>query len=691
MSILQKLVLSFLVGIALAVGAVTVIVAVHVERDSLARYETSAQGELMRVNDFIRAFLEEAQANVRYAAQLPQTLAAAGNLPRYVDLKQETLVSRGAMTPEQAALFDAYGLLRTTHQTYGAVLIGDAEGGFMQSPELAMPGGYDPRTRGWYKDAAARGVIVSKAYALPDGTPVSTVAAAVKQGERVVGVTGIDINLSSLTRATAAIRFGTSGYVMLVEDTGIILSDAAHPDYAFKNVKDMNIPAFSRLMGTEQGTFAAVLDGKDVLMSVVPGYAAWKLVSVIEADEVYAGGRTLVRTIMLMGVGIALLLLVLAWFTARSIAGPIDKLVRASGAVAEGDFDALPDGRGFSGELKTLHGSLESMVTGIRDLLESGEAKTREVEKQAEKAREALEQAEKARQESVTARREGSVQTALRLEDIVNEITAAAHELTSCIEEARDRAARQRDKADQAGTAMASMNAVVLEVAEGANRAAQQADTAREQAENGGVVVRDAVGHMEAISESAGRMSDKIRGLGVQVQDIDRIMTMISDVADQTNLLALNAAIEAARAGESGRGFAVVADEVRKLAEKTRVATGEVAEAVKGIQASVGTSIDEMKQAHQAVSQCADKVHAAGETLERIISVTEESAARIRAIAAAGEEQSTVSEAVTRSTTEVNELSGDLSLTMENSSRAVEGLTRQIDELQDLIRRLKQA
>jgi len=105
-------------------------------------------------------------------------------------------------------------------------------------------------------------------------------------------------------------------------------------------------------------------------------------------------------------------------------------------------------------------------------------------------------------------------------------------------------------------------------------------------------------------------VSDNLKALTANAEDIKGILNIISDISDKTNLLALNAAIEAARAGEHGRGFAVVADEVRKLAESTQKSLTE-------INASVNVIV-------QSISDASSSVEANAQSALELVEISKE-------------------------------------------------------------------
>ncbi len=101
-------------------------------------------------------------------------------------------------------------------------------------------------------------------------------------------------------------------------------------------------------------------------------------------------------------------------------------------------------------------------------------------------------------------------------------------------------------------------------------------------------------------------VSDSLKSLTANAEDIKGILNIISDISDKTNLLALNAAIEAARAGEHGRGFAVVADEVRKLAESTQKSLTEINASVNVIVQSIADASGSVESNAQSALELVD-------------------------------------------------------------------------------------
>ncbi|MBU3071773.1 methyl-accepting chemotaxis protein [Clostridium estertheticum] len=71
-------------------------------------------------------------------------------------------------------------------------------------------------------------------------------------------------------------------------------------------------------------------------------------------------------------------------------------------------------------------------------------------------------------------------------------------------------------------------------------------------------------------------LSENAETIKSKLNNTNKILYFIKEIADQTNLLGLNAAIEAARAGENGRGFTVVANEIRKLSKDSSNSVAQI-------------------------------------------------------------------------------------------------------------------
>lgn len=62
------------------------------------------------------------------------------------------------------------------------------------------------------------------------------------------------------------------------------------------------------------------------------------------------------------------------------------------------------------------------------------------------------------------------------------------------------------------------------------------------------------------------------------IQESDKIIQYVNNIAKQIKILGINATIEAARAGEAGRGFSVVANEIQVLANNSARFASEINE-----------------------------------------------------------------------------------------------------------------
>lgn len=110
--------------------------------------------------------------------------------------------------------------------------------------------------------------------------------------------------------------------------------------------------------------------------------------------------------------------------------------------------------------------------------------------------------------------------------------------------------------------------------------------------------MKEALTGLSEISDNTKKAIDAVyhqtNDTNQSVEEISKVVDIISGIASQTNLLSLNASIEAARAGEQGRGFAVVADNVRQLAEQSQDAASHISEIVETLITKSNNSVSTM-------------------------------------------------------------------------------------------------
>ncbi|MEM1167078.1 MAG: methyl-accepting chemotaxis protein [Planctomycetota bacterium] len=282
----------------------------------------------------------------------------------------------------------------------------------------------------------------------------------------------------------------------------------------------------------------------------------------------------------------------------------------------------------------------------------------------------------------------GKVQSiVISVSDVANDVAGSSIDLKTNSDEMSRELHNQLQQVRQISAASEEMSTSVTEVADNSKTTAERATSAGDMAVDGGEIVNQNIDEMRAIANSVEETATRIESLSERGDQIGQVIEVINDIADQTNLLALNAAIEAARAGEHGRGFAVVADEVRKLADRTTVATEEIAEQIGVIRNETRAASEQMSQGLDRVRAGVGQAEQAGQSLSTIVTGSREVSERINAIANTCEQQAAASEEVSQSVVSMTETISRSSDTASATAEAVARVASKADELKSLMAR----
>ncbi|WP_086481634.1 methyl-accepting chemotaxis protein [Oceanospirillum sanctuarii] len=512
--------------------------------------------------------------------------------------------------------------------------------------------GFDPTVRPWYKAAQSAGKTVFTApyKDASSGQLIISVATPATINGEFRGVVGADLSLGEVLNTVESIDVGDHGFVMLVDETGIVI---AHPNESLRMKPLTDVGAeldkglVERLAGNGEMEILPI-NGSDHMMRFERvGDSRFYVGIALETGNVMAPlsslliANSLVSLILIVSAGV-----ISMWMVGR-VMKPLNAIGTALEEIAEGEGDLT---KRLTVETKDEIGSLAGHFNHFVDSMHK----------------------------------------------IIQDISILSKDLRHTAEESAKVAERtsedvqsQMSEVSMVAAAVEEMATATQEIASNAENTAAAAQECADNSRDGQLVVSNT---REAIQGLSGQIQDAagvIDRLSEHSQEINSILSTIQGIAEQTNLLALNAAIEAARAGEQGRGFAVVADEVRVLSQRTHQSTEEIQQMIDSLQKASDEAVKLMSSSRQ---QAEDSVEEANNAYDKLLSITD----AITGIsdmstqtAAATEEQTQVNHSISENTLRIRDIASQLSDESAQSRARAGELNALAESLHGQVKRFK--
>ncbi|WP_052461812.1 methyl-accepting chemotaxis protein [Sporosarcina koreensis] len=533
------------------------------------------------------------------------------------------------------------------------------------SPHVDLTG-FDPTGRDWYQRALdGPGKVYWSAPYVDEatGNPVITASRAVMNGIDVVGVTGVDIQLSYLKDSLNETSIPNDGFPFMIDNNGVAIS---YPEKDGETMRDEKFVDHMFMYNEGDTVFKDSKGNKSIAVFSTMERFGWKVGTVYQEKNLLGMAKELrfsiivISLITLAVVGTAL------YFIIAKLLKPIGRLRGSMDAVAAGDLTVRSDIH-TKDEIGQLSDNFNEMIASMNSIISV-------VSQSADNVR--------SNSESLSAVAEETNASSSGVAHAVNEIAEGASKSAQDAETVTERS-------DELGRQINGITERAVSMTDIAERTGAMNESGQAQMANLQETFQSSAGNLQSMNEA-------ISGLGQKVKEIGGVMETITDISSQTNLLALNASIEAARAGEHGKGFAVVAEEVRKLAEQSARATEDVQTTVRQLQDESRTVTEQMEETiatfreqglvvsetettfgelsalmtemQSSIDAISDEIQHVGrhkddvaETIQLMAATSQETAAACEEVSASTEEQLRAIQSVTEAAETLTELSEQLS------------------------------
>lgn len=507
------------------------------------------------------------------------------------------------------------------------------------------------------------------------GQITMTLSKTITRGNEPVGVLAIDVNLSYISQAVKEARVGNTGYMMLTTKEGLVLGSGVKKNEG-ENISDSG---FFKNKPKGEG-FISGIDETAYALTTQNGLVIF---SGVEKNELSIERNSLFKVSGIVVVIWGGLALVLALLIAKTIVNAAKILVSSFKKASEGDLTAkitttrnvtenkgskvlnklLGDGsiKENGNEVDQIATAFNTMLTGFANLVEGIQMESNDISEMASS-----------------------------LADISKQTTSSTEEVSETITGIAQATSSQAVDAERTVSEMNQLGKVIDSIHQSAVDMNQNTDEASHVNKKNSELMFEVSDNWNIERFKLGELVKSMGSMNNDIQNINKIIQVITDISTQTNLLALNASIEAARAGEAGKGFAVVAEEVRKLAEQSANSTKDIEGIIAEIQNKSDDMVAQVKDSYEGGEKQTEVINLAIDSTHQVTSQFELLAEKIRLIDSLSNQVSSQKDSVLLSVENISASTEENSAGTEEVSANAEEILATMEEFSNNIGSLEQ-